>query len=90
MAQTPDHSLKLRANFLFISISDQFKRERERERANTEHVFLSEMSVEAAECGNLTEEYHTVWKSYEFWCEGVLFSSLGIFGTSSVNIQLNQ
>ena len=21
-----------------------------------------------------------VWKQYEFWCEGVLFSSLGLFG----------
>ena len=41
------------------------------------------MSLEAAECGNLTEEYHTVWKSYEFWCEGVLFSSLGMFGQYS-------
>ena len=38
------------------------------------------MSLEASECGNLTEEYHTVWKSYEFWCEGVLFTSLGMFG----------
>ena len=38
------------------------------------------MSLEVSECGNLTDEYHTVWKSYEFWCEGVLFSSLGMFG----------
>ena len=21
-----------------------------------------------------------VWKQFEFWCEGVLFSSLGLFG----------
>jgi len=34
-------------------------------------------------CGNLTEEYKTVWKQYEFWCEGVLFSSLGLFGLIS-------
>ena len=31
-------------------------------------------------CGNLTEEYEHVWRTYEFWCEGVLFTSLGIFG----------
>lgn len=24
-----------------------------------------------------------VWKQYEFWCEGVLFSSLGLFGLIS-------
>ena len=24
-----------------------------------------------------------VWKKYEFWCEGVLFSSLGMFGLVS-------
>ena len=23
------------------------------------------------------------WKQYEFWCEGVLFSSLGLFGLIS-------
>ena len=31
-------------------------------------------------CGNLTEEYEQLWRAYEFWCEGVLFTSLGIFG----------
>ena len=24
-----------------------------------------------------------VWKEYEYWCEGVLFSSLGLFGLVS-------
>ena len=24
-----------------------------------------------------------VWKQYEFWCEGILFSSLGLFGLIS-------
>ena len=24
-----------------------------------------------------------VWKQFEFWCEGVLFSSLGLFGLVS-------
>ena len=31
-------------------------------------------------CGNLTVEYEQLWRAYEFWCEGVLFTSLGIFG----------
>ena len=34
----------------------------------------------AALCGNLTEDYQHTWGSYEYWCEGVLFSSLGLFG----------
>ena len=54
----------------------------------TPKTFLPEMSVEAAECGNLTEEYHRVWKSYEFWCEGVLFTSLGMFGILQSSVSL--
>jgi len=34
-------------------------------------------------CGNLTFEYFKTWKEYEFWCEGVLFSCLGVFGLLS-------
>jgi len=34
-------------------------------------------------CGNLTVEYWETWKQYEFWCEGVLFSCLGLFGLIS-------
>ena len=31
-------------------------------------------------CGNLSEEYEGVFKRYEFWCEGVFFSGLGLCG----------
>ena len=31
-------------------------------------------------CGNYTKEYEELYKAYEYWCEGILFSSLGIFG----------
>ena len=34
-------------------------------------------------CGNLTLEYFQVWKSYEYWCEGVVFSILGLLGLVS-------
>ena len=36
-------------------------------------------------CGNYTPEYENVYKSYEYWCEGILFSSLGIFGKLQKN-----
>ena len=38
------------------------------------------VEIDIEMCGNLTAEYKTVWKNYEYWCEGVLFSSLGLFG----------
>jgi len=44
-----------------------------------EESFLFDEEV----CGNLTEDYKRVWKEYEFWCEGVLFSILGLFGLIS-------
>ena len=28
-------------------------------------------------------EFSKVWKQFEFWCEGVIFSSLGLFGLAS-------
>ena len=31
-------------------------------------------------CGNLTPEYLAIWRKYEFWCEGIFFSILGLFG----------
>jgi len=34
-------------------------------------------------CGNYTKEYEELYKAYEYWCEGILFSSLGIFGLVS-------
>ena len=39
-----------------------------------------EFDIDVEMCGNLTTEYKTIWKNYEYWCEGVLFSSLGLFG----------
>ena len=50
------------------------------------HSFLLTMEDNTSEaqdlslCGNLTLEYEQLWRAYEFWCEGVLFTSLGIFG----------
>ena len=38
-------------------------------------------------CGNLTLEYERLWRAYEFWCEGVLFTSLGIFGKLDSNLK---
>ena len=40
-------------------------------------------------CGNLTEEYEQLWRAYEFWCEGVLFTSLGIFGKLDLILKEN-
>ena len=37
-------------------------------------------SFDVSLCGNMTEQYLTIWSKYEFWCEGILFSSLGLFG----------
>ena len=31
-------------------------------------------------CGNITDDQLDVWTSFEFWCEGVLFSLVGSFG----------
>ena len=25
-------------------------------------------------------DFHQAWKAFEFWCEGVLFSAIGLFG----------
>ena len=38
------------------------------------------LSFEVEICGNVTPHYQQVWAKYEYWCEGVLFSSLGLFG----------
>ena len=38
------------------------------------------LSFDVSLCGNMTEHYVTIFKKYEFWCEGILFSSLGLFG----------
>ena len=37
-------------------------------------------SFDVSLCGNMTEHYQTVWRKFEFWCEGIIFSSLGLFG----------
>lgn len=34
-------------------------------------------------CGNLTQNYYEIWKQYEYWCEGIIFSGLGLFGLVS-------
>ena len=41
---------------------------------------MANASFDVSQCGNLTPEYNAVWRGYEFWCEEVLFSSLGLFG----------
>lgn len=50
---------------------------------NTSLDAVDNYSFDTEVCGNLTEEYKRVWKQYEYWCEGVLFSSLGLFGLIS-------
>ena len=44
------------------------------------NLTVLEVGEVAALCGNLTEDYQHTWGSFEYWCEGVLFSSLGLFG----------
>ena len=46
---------------------------------NTTKV-MAEESEDLSLCGNMTVEYDKLWRTFEFWCEGVLFTSLGIFG----------
>lgn len=46
-------------------------------------------SFDVSLCGNLSDEYSEVYKRYEFWCEGVLFSSLGLCGKLDDMTRLN-
>ena len=48
--------------------------------SNEDNIVYNKSNISVAVCGNITSEYERIWKNYEYWCEGVLFSSLGIFG----------
>lgn len=32
------------------------------------------------DCGIMTENFKDVWWQYQYWCEGILFTAVGIFG----------
>ena len=53
---------------------------------NGSSEYSSELDIDPDMCGNLTQEYKTIWKTYEYWCEGVLFSSLGFFGNDWIDL----
>lgn len=47
------------------------------ENATTE----SSLSVEIGErCGNMDSEYIRIWQNFQWWCEGVLFTGVGLAG----------
>ena len=31
-------------------------------------------------CGNMTDSYLNVWQTFQWWCEGVLFTGIGLGG----------
>ena len=31
-------------------------------------------------CGEMTDNFMHVWKQFQYWCEGILFTAVGGFG----------